>query len=292
MNLTPDHIIYRSESHPHPPVQVIQFLKNDLKVSRKYVTMVVGQGAEHLSRMWAKQVHLLCVVEPQTDYFFYLKTILSQEESIWIENAPLTELPLDADSIDCAIVLGEGFEAIQKELNRTLRLNSYVVKINHILSSETERTFSWAYSHFFKQYASIKQHEYEDVPMEENLQLFFKNNYEHRAFSNQVRLSWDGIQAYYLSSKGALTVEDAKYKWALKALRILFDQYQIEGEVLLDYQTQLYYGLYNKNVPAISLRKNVFFNLLRPFAFGFYVLVKMNIYFWKNLYKLRERMRR
>jgi len=72
----------------------------------------------------------------------------------------------------------------------------------------------------------------------------------------------------------------------LKALHILFDQYAIEGELMLDYQTELYFGLFNKNVPAISLRKNIFFTLLRPFAFGFYVLVKVNVYFWKMLERL------
>jgi hypothetical protein len=75
----------------------------------------------------------------------------------------------------------------------------------------------------------------------------------------------------------------------MKALRILFDQYAVDDVVVLDYQTELYYGLFNKNVPAISLRKNIFFTLLRPFAFGFYVLVKLNIYFWKMLEKLFSR---
>jgi hypothetical protein len=89
-----------------------------------------------------------------------------------------------------------------------------------------------------------------------------------------------------LSSQNIPNEDDPKFKWALKALRILFYQYALEGVVILDYQTELYFGLFNKNVPAISLRKNIFFTLLRPFAFAFYVLVKLNIYFWKTLERL------
>ena len=139
-----------------------------------------------------------------------------------------------------------------------------------------------AYCQFFKQYSELG-HEYERIPSKEALEKTFKDGYEHKSFANQVRLTSDGVQGYYLSSKNALSPEDPRYKWALKALRILFEQYQVDGEVHIDYHTQVYYGLYNMNVPAISLRKSVFFNLLRPFAFGFYILVKLNMYFWKRL---------
>ena len=102
-------------------------------------------------------------------------------------------------------------------------------------------------------------------------------------------MNWEGLQAYYLASEGALAPEHPQFKWAMKALRILFEQYQIDGEIVMDYQTHVYYGLFNQYVPAISLRKNIFFTLLRPFAFAFYVMVKMNIYFWKSLYKLKPK---
>lgn len=280
-----DSLIYRSEFHPHPPLQVIDFLKNDLKVSQKYVTMVTGGGAEHLARIWLRHVHLLCLVEPDRDYFEFIKSQLGKDEQLWVANAPLSKIPVDDDSIDCLVSLGPQSilaDDMRLEFRRILRLNSYLVQITHQINNREERTFGWAFCQFFKQY-SESEHEYEQLPTEENLTQTFKDGYEHKVFANQVRLSWDGVQGYYLASKGAITTEDPKFKWALKALRILFEQYQVDGEVHIDYDTQIYYGLYNMNVPAISLRKSLFFNILRPFAFGFYVLVKLNMYFWRSL---------
>jgi hypothetical protein len=254
-----------------------------------------GEGSEHLGRLWIKHVHLLCIVAESEEYFKYIKQWLGESLDLWTQNTSISSMGLDDDSLDAAILLGTEFlntlddEHKTKELERCLRLNSYALGIFHRLDSDEERTFSWAFAQFFKQYSNGIEHEYLCGPSQEQLNNFYKTGYEMRAFANQVRLDWDGLQGYFLSSHNIPDETDPKFKWAMKALRILFDQYAVDNVVLLDYQTELYYGLFNKNVPAISLRKNIFFTLLRPFAFGFYVLVKLNIYFWKMLEKLFSR---
>ena len=296
----PDNIIYRSEFHPHPPLQVLEFLKYELQVGRKYVVMVSGEGTEHFGRLWLKHVNLLCLLEEDKEYHRFIVETLGEQPNLWTAAASLKRMPLDEDSIDSAVLIGEGFNntlsshEITAELQRCLRLNSYVLGLRHRLTTDTERTFSWAFSHFFRQYTLGPDHEYDSSPDENSLGQFFKSGYERKLFPNQVRLDWDGLQGYYIASHNALPPDDPKFKWAIKALHILFEQYQTDGEVLLDYQTELYYGLFNKFVPAISLRKNIFFTLLRPFAFGFYVLVKLNVYFWKmlgKLFRFREKKR-
>jgi hypothetical protein len=293
--LTPDYIIYRSEFHPHPPIQVIEFLKYELQVGKKYVVLLNGESAEHLGRLWIKHVHLLCISEEDKAYLKFIKDSLGDNEDLWIEAASLSSIPLDDDSLDAAMLLGKEFlfaladENKIKEIERCLRLNSYVMGIFHRFDASEERTFSWAFAQFFKQYSNGIEHEYLIGPEEQALSKFYKTGFEMRSFANQVRLDWDGLQGYFLSSQNIPNGDDPTFKWAMKALRILFEQYAVDGLVILDYQTELYYGLFNKNVPAISLRKNIFFTLLRPFAFGFYVLVKLNIYFWKMLGSLFSR---
>ncbi len=293
--MTSDHIIYRSEFHPHPPIQVIEFLKYELQVGKKYVVLLNGEASEHLSKIWIKHVHLLCIVEEDKAYLNFIKECIGDSPDLWTDNSALSSIALDDDSLDAALLLGANFlktlqnELKTKELERTLRLNSYLMGIFNRLEASEERTFSWAFAQFFRQYSDGIEHEYLNGPSEDQLKTFYKSGYEMRSFANQVRLDWDGLQGYFLSSYNIPYEDDAKFKWALKALRILFDQYAVDGLVILDYQTELYYGLFNKNVPAISLRKNIFFTLLRPFAFGFYVLVKLNIYFWKMLGSLFSR---
>jgi hypothetical protein len=293
--LTPDYIIYRSEFHPHPPIQVIEFLKYELQVGKKYVLLLNGESAEHFGRLLIKHIHLLCILEQDEHLLKFIREQLGESADLWSDNSALTTIRLDDDSLDAVALIGADFlaamedEAKMKELERCLRLNSYVLGIFHRLDSDEERTFSWAFAQFFKQYSIGIEHEYLRGPSQNQLNNFYKTGFEMRSFANQVRLDWDGLQGYFLSSQNIPNEDDTKFKWAMKALRILFDQYAVDDVVVLDYQTELYYGLFNKNVPAISLRKNIFFTLLRPFAFGFYVLVKLNIYFWKMLEKLFSR---
>lgn len=291
MPLTPDHIIFRSEFHPHPPVPLLDFLSNELKVSQKYVVLLHGRGAEHLGRIWRKHVHLLGILEEDQDYFDFIEYSLDPKDDIWLSNANWEDRPLSEDSLDTVVLLNkqETEESLKKELSHILRLNSYVVRVNYALTTERERTFSWAFSQFFKQYSTSGYHEYERLPEVVELDQFYTEGYQEKIFPNQIRLYWESLKAYYMASDFALAEDHPKFKLAMKALKIIFEQYQAEGIVSLDYQTYVYYGLFNKNVPAISLRKNIFFTLLRPFVFAFYLLVKFNIYLLRSLYILRPK---
>ena len=118
MSLTPDHIIYRSEFHQHTPVQVIEFLKNDLKVSHKYVALVMGEGVEHLCKMWLRHVHLLYMIEETFDYFSYINRFVGNPSTAYgAEQTDLSALSLDADSIDTVVLLGDILPASKDALN-------------------------------------------------------------------------------------------------------------------------------------------------------------------------------
>ncbi|MCP4439786.1 MAG: methyltransferase, partial [Aureispira sp.] len=144
--------------------------------------------------------------------------------------------------------------------------------------------------HFFKQFSSNGHAPYTRPIEPVMLDELYNETYEERVFHNQQRLTWDGLKAYYTSSTGALSSDHEQYPIALRALKILYQQYQVDEEIVLDYDTHLVFGLFNKSVPAISLRKSIFFQALRPFAFGFYILVKLNIYFWRGLFSIKERL--
>jgi hypothetical protein len=279
----------RMGTHPHIPISVIDFLKNDLQIGLKYVALISGDHSGLFAKLWHKHVHTLCILEPDKDTQFVIKRNLDPIKNYLIINSALENSNSEADSLDTAVLIGDSFinslkiEQTKAELKKILKLNSYVIGITQHLKNEEERSFSWAYSHFYKQYSEIEFQEYEENIDPHITSNFFESGFESKIFFNQSRLNWENLQAYYLSSKGALNKEHPRSSIAIKALKIIFEQYQKEGEVSLDYQTILYYGLYNKYVPAISLRKNLFFKILKPFAIGFYVLAKINIYLWKFL---------
>jgi hypothetical protein len=123
------------------------------------------------------------------------------------------------------------------------------------------------------------------LPNKERLNSFYEHSYGKEVFNNQQRLTWPQLEQYFLTQLEEHDLTPSATQ--VKQLRLLFEAHQTDKKVIMSYKTHLYYGLFNYSVSAISLRKNIFFNLLRPFAFVFYILLKANIYFWKGIRRLR-----
>lgn len=282
---------YRAQlmAHPKIPISLFDFLTEELQISRRYLALCIGADALQLIKHWKKRLHLLCLLLPD-EAAISLAEELDPSQEIWMQKGNLAQLPLDDDSIDMVCILDplpSSPAAWKKELQRLLRLNSYVFVLRHELEDQNERSFSWAFSQFFKQLHGPNS--YPHLPQTENFDQLYPSNYKAQSFANQLRLDWPLLEAHYQACPQAFGLEQEEYERARKGLRILFEQYQQDGKVVLNYQTKLYYGLFNLYTPAISLRKNIFFQLLRPFAFLFYLLIKLNLYFWRAIYKLQKK---
>lgn len=282
------------EYHPSYPLSVLKFLKSELKLGKKYVVAEVTKDLGKMGQLLLKHVHLVCTLHSDTPSYEFVKTQYGPHPNFLALHSTPENTHLDEDAVDCVLIdqslLQFSTLRVAKELERILRLNSYVVVLYNNLAIQ-EGSFAQAYLTFFEQFSTTHQAPYTRVISSSVLDELYNESYEERVFHNQQRLTWNGLKAYYLSSVGALTEhEDEQYSVALKALKILYHQYQTEGEIVLDYDTHVVFGLFNKSVPAISLRKSIFFQILRPFAFGFYVLVKLNIYFWRGLFSIKEKL--
>lgn len=286
-------ITYRHLYHPKLPLNTLEFLKTELKLGNKHVIANLDQNGFAATALLLKHVHLVCHIHPSTEEHPAIKKTFVGNQNFILSAGNPQKTNLDNDAIDC-ILIGNDFvdytpEALESECKHIARLNSFVLIINQKISLDSS-PFAKAYADFIQRFSTTNKEEYSTEVSINALDKFYQNGYEQKQFPNQQRFDLEGITAYYLSSKGALKSEDPKYKFALKALKILFHQYQENGQVHLEYQTTIYFGLFNKYVPAISLRKSMFFNFLRPFAFGFYVLVKMNIYLLKGIYAIKEKL--
>jgi len=270
---------------PHVPIPLISFLKEELKMGNKYVVGIYGSDAESLHTTLSKQIHLACLIgctDPITT---------AKQGFVLKENQD----PIDNDALDAFIFLGEQFlssvreNQVQSELSRILRLNSYVIGIQHCIQNDKERTFGWALYELLQQYTTVHEHEFFGKLNNTELENFFPTDYQQHIFSNQLRLTDYELEIFIWSLIRKLNIEELRISYLMKGVKILFEQYKNEERVIIDFQSILHYGLYNTYVPAISLRKNLFFILLRPFALGFYILVKFNIYFWKIMARIFQK---
>lgn len=278
------------ELSPQYPLTVLEFLKTELQLGKKYVVMDVHTQNGQLSKLLHKHVHLVCSVSPDPQYHVYLKDKLKDKANFLSLNAVPILTNIEEDSIDCLCIdetFGQ-YDVLRMgiEFERILRLNSYVLILQNKLI-DIPNTFTSAYLAFIK-----KKHQAGELltslPPKERLEAFYTNGFAQQKFKNQQWLNWSMLEQYYQTvlEKEQLSVPPN----ALAELKDLFEEYEQEGQVHLEYQTYLYYGLFNHSVPEISLRKSIFFNILRPFAFVFYILVKANIYFWRTLYKIKDKI--
>lgn len=278
------------ELSPQYPLTVLEFLKTELQLGKKYVVMDVHTQNGQLSKLLHKHVHLVCSVSSDPQYHVYLKDKLKDTTNFLSLNAVPILTNVEEDSIDC-LCIDETFSQYDVlrmgiEFERILRLNSYVLLLQNKLL-DVPKSFTSAYLKFIN-----KNHKGEELskslPKQERLEEFYSNGFAQQKFKNQQWLSWSMLEQYY---QMALEKENLSVTAnALLELKQLFEQFEKDGQIHLEYQTYLYYGLFNHSVPEISLRKSIFFNILRPVAFAFYILVKANIYFWKALYKIKDKL--
>ncbi len=285
----------RFQSHPQCPIAVWDFWLEELMLGNKYVVGLIGFAADRMTRWLAGRVNLLCFLSEEEGQRAFVQQLQPLPKNLSIMAGGLIDTGLESDSLDFA-VLGQAWlrvaerENMRRELGRVLRLNSYVSLVLHRVQT-TGNAFADAYAQLLAQFACVD--DYAKLPEEGELAAFFANHYAVNVFANQLRFRLETWLQYIESSDFFAQVAESKRPLLLRAARLLFLQQtggDAGGELILDCNTQVYTGLFNRYVPAISLRKSVFFGLLRPFAFAFYVLVKLNVYFWRALYRLRYRI--
>jgi hypothetical protein len=278
------------ELSPQYPLTVLDFLKTKLKLGKKYVVLDVHTHNGQLSKLLKKHVYLVCSLTTDPSYYECLKVKFKDSPNL----LSLNEIPeltnIEADSIDCICIDDTFFRfdtlRLGIEFERILRLNSYVLFLQNRIHSFAN-SFTEAYQKFVEKYYP-EVDIVAPIPSELKLEAFYGIDYKQEVFQNQQRLDWQYLKQYFLTVLETHKIE-ARDK-SLQELKALFDKHEKGGQVVLEYQTILYYGLFNHSVPEISLRKSIFFNILRPFAFCFYVLVKANIYFWRALFKIKEKV--
>lgn len=278
------------ELSPSYPLSVLQFLKTELQLGKKYVVLDIHQHNGQLTKLLQKHVHLICSLSPDPEYHHFLKNKFLSSPNFISINALPEMTNIEEDSIDC-ICIDESFEKYDVmrlgiEFERILRLNSYVLILNNQLHTEKNR-FTEAYQQLWQQHypqAIISP----PLSDKNRLQEFYPQGYQQQIFQNQQRLDWEQLKMYFLVSLENRGLKPTTQ--ALTNLKNIFDIHQKDHQINIDYQIIIHYGLFNYSVPEISLRKSIFFNILRPIAFGFYILVKANIYFWRAIYKLKEKL--
>jgi hypothetical protein len=104
-------------------------------------------------------------------------------------------------------------------------------------------SFLREYEELLQKYGTdYKRVNHRNVDIEAITAFFAPESFTRREFESQQVFDLQGLKGRLLSSSYAPEPENPNHQPMLEALRAVFDRYQADGKVTLDYATTMYFG--------------------------------------------------
>jgi ubiquinone/menaquinone biosynthesis C-methylase UbiE len=151
---------------------------------------------------------------------------------------------LDDSSIDF-ITAGQSFhwfepDSARHEFVRILKPTGWMVIAWNDRRME-EAPFTRAYENILERFGLDYKNVKDSYPEVERIRGFL-NTFSQRDLPNDQVLDWDSLRGRLRSSSFTPTEGHPNYAPMMEELRKLFDEYQQNGQVRMDYFTRIYYG--------------------------------------------------
>ncbi len=237
---------YYIKYRPRYPNELIDFLVKELALSRSSVIADVGSGTGVLSEMLLKNGNVVFGVEPNKEMREAAENLLSEHPSFRSVNGSAEATTLDPQSVDF-VTAGQAFHwfDVQKsraEFSRILRPQGWTVLVWN--ARRTDSTpFLKAYESFLCRcgidYREVNQRNVDDNVLN---QFFGSAGYRLKVFDNSQVFDYEGLKGRVLSCSYMPMEGHPGYESMIAELQQIFHQYQTDGTVEFEYDTEMYYG--------------------------------------------------
>jgi SAM-dependent methyltransferase len=241
-NRVADYARYR----PSYPPALIDLLAQECGVLPTHVIADIGSGTGLLAKLFLDHGNRVYGIEPNAemraggDEFLHgytnFTTIDGSAEATTLANA----------SVDF-ITVGQAFHwfdvpAAQREFRRILKPGGWAVIVwqdRRMDETPFARDYENVLVRFGIDYKSVK----DTYPETEKMRNFFDaGTFQTRDLPNHQDFDWDGLRGRVRSSSYAPTEAHPNYAPMIEELRRLFDTYQQNGSVRMEYFARVYFG--------------------------------------------------
>lgn len=239
-----------ARARPSYPVEVIGLLRRECGLSPQSAVADIGCGTGFLAKLFCEVGSRVIGVEPNLDMRQAAQAYLSAYPNFSIAEGRAEETGLPAASADF-ITAGQAAhwfaaEPARREFQRVLRPGGWLVLVWND-RRYGPAPFMVAYEQltqrFAKEYAHVKAL-WDHSRLEE---LFGCRNYRVAEFYNEQRLDCAGLIARMLSASYMPNRDDLAFPAMMHAIRKLFDKYEEQGIVTVEYDTRVFYGRLTTN---------------------------------------------
>jgi SAM-dependent methyltransferase len=241
-NRVADYVRYR----PSYPYALVDLLRDECGLRPDHVIADVGSGTGILCKMFLENGNRVFGVEPNDEMRLAGEDYLSafKKFSSIVGSAEATTL---ADASVDFVTVAQAFHwfepaAARTEFQRILRREGFVVIVwNDRLFDTTPflREYEALLHRFGNDYAKVS----ESYPRQAQIQGFFAPNvFLQKRFPNFQEFDFDGVRGRLRGSSYAPSPDQPAFAPMMVELERIFNAHQQDGQVRMDYTTQIYFG--------------------------------------------------
>jgi SAM-dependent methyltransferase len=235
-----DYVRYR----PSYPSALLDLLRAACSLRPGHVIADIGSGTGFLSELFLKNGNRVYGVEPNKDMRQAGEEYLASYDGFSSIEGSAEATTLDDASVDF-ITAGQSFhwfepDAARREFVRILKPGGWMVIAWNDRRME-EASFTRAYEGILERFGIDYKSVKDSYPEAERIQSFL-SNFSQRDLPNYQILDWDSLRGRLRSSSFSPTEGHPNYAPMMEELHKLFDAYQQDGQVRMDYFTRVYYG--------------------------------------------------
>ncbi|GAA3965809.1 class I SAM-dependent methyltransferase [Mucilaginibacter dorajii] len=240
-NRVDDYVKYR----PGYPTEIISFLRDGYDLSADKLIADIGAGTGISTGLFLDAGYRVIAIEPNLEMREKSIELLSSQPGFKAQNGTAENTGLETGSID-AIIAGQAFhwfDAVKtrEEFKRVLTPGGIVALIwnERLTTSPFEKEYDELIFKHGNDYLKVDHRNIDPVA----IGVFFSPEAFHlQEFANKQVFDFEGLAGRLLSSSYMPTKEDAGYEPMIADLNILFDKYQQNGLITINYDTKVYVG--------------------------------------------------
>jgi SAM-dependent methyltransferase len=235
------------KARPGYPPELIQFLREQCGLNPDSVVADIGSGTGFLSAMLSQVAHTVYGVEPNdemraagAEFLAGLANFVSVAGAA--ENTGLPATAVDLITVAQAFHWFDQKEA-RHEFMRILKPNGFTALIWNDRKFEGS-PFAEAYETLLVNFGT----DYQDVKrrgkaaLQDFDRFFGHSQYKKASFPNSQKLDREAFVGRVLSASYMPNVGHPQYQETLRGVARVFEQYKRDGTVVLEYETNVYFG--------------------------------------------------
>lgn len=240
-NRVNDYVKYR----PGYPAQIIDYLQEQYHLTTDKLIADIGAGTGISTALFLSAGYRVIAVEPNDAMREKSEELLGNWPGFKAQNGTAEDTGLATESVD-AVIAGQAFhwfdaKKTRPEFERILKPGGIVALIwnERRTGSPFEKDYDQLIIKHGKDYVQV---DHRNIDAEHIGAFFNPHPFQLKTFYNEQIFDFDGLKGRLSSSSYMPTKDDDGYEPMITDLQALFDKYQQNGAIIIQYDTNVYVG--------------------------------------------------